>query len=148
MHCLFMSYTSHWLMFLYTKTTINKVYLILCHDIIMCYQRLLPVGSSNRKCRHFDQNLLLAPPKVDRNFRFSIRFVSNKPSRWSVRDYVSEKHVITGLDNGSESAVRYVIIHINANLSSPVDHEFGPKVDFHSQWSRWQFVSKTYFMPL
>ena len=29
MHCLFMSYTSHWLMFLVTKTTINKVYLIL-----------------------------------------------------------------------------------------------------------------------
>ena len=31
MHCLFVSYTSLWLMFLVTKTTINKVYLILSY---------------------------------------------------------------------------------------------------------------------
>ena len=32
MHCLFMSYTSHWLIFLDTKTTMNRVYLILSYS--------------------------------------------------------------------------------------------------------------------
>ena len=39
MHCLFLSYSIHWLMFLVTKTTINKVYLILGHNEFntLCY---------------------------------------------------------------------------------------------------------------
>ena len=35
MHCLYMSYTSHWLMFLVTKTTMNKVYLISSYLILL-----------------------------------------------------------------------------------------------------------------